>query len=182
VGGSFVVLVAPTARQSGLLLSRVAGLAGKAGIPCSPLPGPDAGLRFACGDVVALPGSEATTRGFAGATWLIVDEAARVSDDLFRSCSAYLATTNGRIWLLSTPFGRRGFFYDEHEAGRYRVTRVAAADCARISAGFLAEQAASMPAAWFAQEYGCEFCAVDDGVFEHGLVLASLSSEVKPLW
>lgn len=182
VSGSRVVVVAPSLRQSALLLRRVEELAHRAGVAVESLPGPDPGLRLPCGRVVALPSTEATTRGLAGVTWLIFDEAARVSNDLFHSASAYLATTDGRCSLLSTPFGRRGFFYDEHEAGRYRVTTVRAEDCARISSAFLQEQRLTMPASWFAQEYGCEFTSLEDGVFDHALVLASLSEEVKPLW
>jgi len=179
--GSCVVVMSPTARQSGLLLAKIAAFAERAGIESSPLAGEDPGLRFPCGDVVALPGKEATTRGFAGVTWLVIDEAAQVANGLYHSARAYLATTNGRVSLLSTPFGRRGFFYDEHEAGRYRVTRVAAQDCPRISAEFLAEQRVSMPDWFFRQEFCCEFTATDDAIFNHDLVLASISDEVMPL-
>ena len=179
--GSRVVVMAPSARQSGLLVSAVADLARRCEIACAPLPGGDPGLVLPCGELIALPGSEATTRGLAGVTWLIFDEAARVSNELYHSARAYLATTGGRCWLLSTPFGRRGFFYDEHQAGRYAITRVTGAECPRISAAFLAEQEASMPAAWFRQEYCCEFTSVDDAVFDHDLVLQSMSSEVEPL-
>jgi hypothetical protein len=180
--GSRVVVVAPSLRQSSILVAAVERLAKVAGVEVLPLRGDDPGLRIGGGELVALPSSESTTRGLSGVTWLIFDEAARVSNDLYYSARAYLATTGGRCWLLSTPFGRRGFFFDEFQAGRYRATSVAAMDCARISAEFLAEQAASMPASWFAQEYCCEFTATDDGVFDHALVLASLSDEVKPLW
>lgn len=94
---------------------------------------------------------------------------------------AYLATTNGRVSLLSTPFGKRGFFFHEHESGRWDITRVPAPECPRISAAFLAEQRASMPEAWFRQEYLCEFTSVTDAVFDRDLVLESLSPEVEPL-
>lgn len=179
--GSRTVIISPTQRQSDLLLTRVQELAELARVRVRTLGGDDPGLRLPAGDLISLPGSEATTRGFSGCTWLIVDEAARVPDALYYSARAFLATTNGRCSLLSTPFGRRGFFYAEHEAGRYRVVRVPATDCPRISAEFLEEQRASMPDAWFRQEYLCEFTSVDDGVFDHDLVLASLSSDVQPL-
>jgi hypothetical protein len=181
VRGSLTILISATQRQSLLLLSRIADLSAVAGIAASPIAGADPGLRLPVGEVIALPGSEATTRGFSGCTWLIVDEAARVPDALYHSARAYLATTDGRVWLLSTPFGQRGFFYHESQSGRYRVTRVPAADCPRISPAFLQEQKASMPASWFAQEYCCEFTSVDDAVFTHDEVVRSLSGEVEPL-
>src|SRR5579884_201366 len=178
---SKTIVISPSARQSNLLLAKVEELAAKAGVKTRPHHGDDPGLLLPAGELLALPGAEATTRGFDRCTWLIVDEAARVPDSLFYSARAYLATTNGRTWLLSTPFGRRGFFYSEHESGRWNVTRVAAADCPRISAEFLAEQKSSLPPAWFAQEYCCEFTSVEHGVFDHDLVLQSVTSEVEPL-
>ena len=181
VAGSKTIILSPTQRQSSLLLSRVEELAERAKIRTRSLGGEDPGLTLGSGILIALPGSEATTRGFSGCTWLIIDEAARVPDVLWYSARAYLATTNGRVSLLSTPFGKRGFFWQEHDSGRWRVTRVPATECPRISAEFLVEQRASMPDAWFRQEYLCEFTSVDDGVFDHDLVLASISDEVKPL-
>lgn len=178
---SKVIVISPSQRQSSLLLSSVAEFADRAKIRTRPHSGEDPGLLLPSGQFIALPGLEATTRGFSGCTWLVVDEAARVADGLFYSARAYLATTNGRTWLLSTPFGKRGFFYTEHESGRWRVTRVPATACPRISAEFLAEQRASLPDAWFRQEYLCEFTSVEHGVFDHDLVLESLSPEVEPL-
>ena len=182
VAGSKTIIISPTKRQSGLLLEKVAAYAALAGVAARPLSGEDPGLALPQGVVLALPGSEATTRGFDACTWLIVDEAARVSDELWHSARAYLATTDGRISLLSTPFGKRGFFYQEFLSGRWQVTRVPATECARIHPRFLEEQRASMPESWFRQEYLCEFTSVQDGVFDHDLVVSSVSGEVEPLW
>jgi len=179
--GSKTIVLSPTQRQSSLLLAKVSELAEAAGIAARRLAGEDPGLQLPAGVLIALPGAEATTRGFAACTWLIIDEAARVPDALFYSARAYLATTNGRLSLLSTPFGKRGFFYNEHESGRWDVTRVPATECPRISPEFLAEQRASMPEAWFRQEYLCEFTSLEDGVFDHDLVLSAISDDVEPL-
>ena len=62
--------------------------------------------------IVSLPSSEATIRGFSGASLIIEDEASRVPDDLYRAIRPMLATSNGRIILMSTPFGKRGHFSD----------------------------------------------------------------------
>lgn len=178
---SKTIILSPTQRQSSLLLNKVQEFAELAKIHVKPLGGEDPGLRLPAGVLIALPGAEATTRGFDACTWLVIDEASRVADALFYSARAFLATTNGRISLLSTPFGQRGFFYKEHESGRWDVLKVPATDCPRISAEFLEEQRASMPEAWFRQEYLCEFTSVEDGVFDHDLVLQSISSELEPL-
>ena len=178
---SKTIILSPSQRQSSLLLNKVEEFADRAQVHVKPLGGEDPGLRLPAGVLIALPGSEATTRGFDRCTWLIIDEASRVSDALWYSATAYLATTNGRVSLLSTPFGQRGFYYREHESGRWRITRVPATECPRISAEWLADQRASMPESWFRQEYLCEFTSVNDAVFDHDLVLESLSPEVEPL-
>jgi hypothetical protein len=42
---------------------------------------------------------------------LIIDEAARVSDEMYRTLRPMLASTNGDLWMMSTPCGKRGFSY-----------------------------------------------------------------------
>ncbi len=59
---------------------------------------------------------------------------------------------------LSTPFGRRGWFYEEWEGGGpWKRVRVTWRDCPRITADFIAEETRAMGAAWVAQEYECSF-------------------------
>jgi hypothetical protein len=79
--------------------------------------------------VVCLPGREETIRSFSSVAQLIIDEAARVPDDLYRSVRPMLAVSQGRLVCLSTPFGKRGFFFiertdDEPDWHRVQITRV----------------------------------------------------------
>jgi len=68
---------------------------------------------------------------------MLIDEAARVSDELYRSVRPFLAVADGDLWLMSTPFGKRGFFYEEWEDGGPRWTRfkITAPECPRITGG-----------------------------------------------
>lgn len=179
--GSITIIVSPGQRQSNLLLAKVEEFAAAAEISHTRLEGDDPGVRLPSGVVIALPAAEATTRGFGGCTWLIVDEAARVPDAVYFAALPFLATTNGRIWLLSTPFGQRGFYFREHETGRWNVTRVAGGDCPRIAPEFLQEMKLSMPDSWFRQEFACEFTSIDGAVFDADVVLSRVSEEVAPL-
>src|SRR4051794_2832213 len=67
--------------------------------------------------IICLPCKEETIRGYASITLLILDEAARVPDDLYRAVRPMLAVSNGRLICLSTPCGKRGFFYECWTAG-----------------------------------------------------------------
>ena len=56
-----------------------------------------------------------------------------------------LAVGGGDLWLMSTPFGKRGFFYEAwSKEGRWARFNVTATDCARIPREFLEEEKAAM--------------------------------------
>src|SRR5438270_3881255 len=108
--------------------------------------------------VVCLPGQEETIRGFSRVSLLIIDEAARVPDDLYRAARPMLAVSRGRLVCLSTPYGRRGFFHDAWANGGedWQRVEVPAEKVPRISAAFLAEERRAMGESWFRREYQCQ--------------------------
>ena len=67
--------------------------------------------------IVGLPGTEGTVRGFSSVSLMVIDEAARVPDDVYKALRPMLAVKNGDLWLLSTPAGKQGFFYENWEHG-----------------------------------------------------------------
>jgi len=135
--------------------------------------------------IIALPGSEATVRGYAGVRLVLLDEAARVPDTLYDALAPALAVSRGRIILLSTPFGRRGVFHHLWSEGGsewYRA-RVPASECARIPATFLEEQRRTMPLWNFRQEFECEFVeTTGEQLFSYEDVMGALDASVKALF
>ena len=73
--------------------------------------------------IVGLPGNEGTARGFTAPGMVIIDEAARVPDELYLSMRPVVMSGNGALWLMSTPWGKRGFFYDVWAGGDPLWTR-----------------------------------------------------------
>jgi hypothetical protein len=133
--------------------------------------------------IVALPGKEATIRGFSGVSLLIIDEASRVEDALYQSVRPMLAVSGGRIVLLSTPFGKRGFFHSEWTDGiGWLRTKITADGCPRIDKEWLERERAMIGDWWYLQEYFCEFVETNDQVFSYDDILASLDSSIKPLF
>lgn len=55
---------------------------------------------------------------------LIVDEAAFVEDDVFTSLTPSLLTTGGDIILVSTPHGKKGYFYEMTKSPTFTVFHV----------------------------------------------------------
>ena len=89
---------------------------------------------------------------------MLIDEAARVSDEFYRAMRPCLAAVDGDLWLMSTPNGKRGFFWDEwaHGGEAWERVQVAGPDCPRISARMLEEER-EKGETLFQQEYLCCF-------------------------
>ena len=182
--GCLVLVASPTKRQSGLFLAkaRALGLGLRVGLRKDP--DHELSIRFPNGSlIVGLPAREATIRGFSSVSMLIIDEAARVPDIAYKAMRPMLAAVNGDLWLLSTPKGRRGFFYEQFMYGGERWTRfeVPATACPeRISSEFLEEELAEMGPSWVKQEYFCEFLDTGRTVFNQQLVEDAVTDEIEP--
>ncbi len=181
---ALMLLLSPSLRQSQELFKIVASLYTRLGKPVPAEQESALRLELTNGSrIVSLPGTEGTVRGYSGVRLLIVDEASRVDDAFYFAVRPMLAVSGGRMICLSTPFGKRGFFYDEWTKGQqWERVKITATDCPRITPEFLAEERASLGDWWFRQEYLCEFVEAVDQVFAHDLVIRALSAEVRPLW
>jgi hypothetical protein len=184
---SLVLLLSPSLRQSQELFKKLKDFYNAIQTPLLPQPVEESSLRieFSNGSrVVSLPGSEQTVRGFSAVSLLIIDEASVVEDALFQSVKPMLAVSKGRIILLSTPRGKRGFFHDVWTNGgdEWMRTRITANQCPRISAEWLAQEKAAIPDFWFRQEYECQFVETADQLFNFEDIQAMLSDDVKPLF
>src|ERR1700681_4563545 len=111
---SLTVVLSPSARQSAEFLRKASGFARKLEIRPRGDGDKEISLLFPNGArIVGLPGTEATVRGFSRVSLMLIDEAARVSDELYLAMRPLLAIGGGDLWVMSTPFGQRGFFWDE---------------------------------------------------------------------
>jgi hypothetical protein len=183
--GSLTLVVSPSARQSGEFLRKATTFTKKLGITPKGDGDNELSLEFPNGArIVGLPGSEATVRGFSAVSLLLVDEASRVSDEMYKAIRPMLAVSDGALWLMSTPFGKRGFFFEAWAFGGedWLRVRIPATDCPRISAKFLEEERAAMGDRWFRQEYLCEFVDATGGMFGRDLVEQAVTEEVEPLF
>ena len=171
--GVTILIVGPAGRQSGETLRKVGQFLGVLGIRTR-------GDRVNAGAmvlpngsrIVALPGVEGTTRGFSAVSMLIVEEAARVEDAVYLALLPSVAVTDGDVILLSTPKGRRGFFYREVAAGNTADSLVhtgPVTECKRISEAFLAKQR-EKGEAYYRQEFLCEFVETGRFLMDESLI------------
>jgi len=100
-------------------------------------------------------------RGFT-LDMLIADEAAFIGEQVWLSILPTIAVSRkrrgmGYIILLSTPFGKGGYFYHSFTDKDFRQWHVSSEDCPRIDRGFLAKERKRMTKAEYRQEYLGEF-------------------------
>jgi hypothetical protein len=183
--GALVLLLSPSQRQSGELHRKVLALYKSADLEL-PKIAAESALRVEFDNgarVIALPGSEVTTRGYSAAELVVIDEAARVPDALIGAVRPTLATTGGQLISLTTPAGKRGWFYSQWFDGEgWERTEVAAKDCPRISAEFLADERRELGEFVFCQEYENAWLDPETSVFSSELIQRALSADLKPLW
>jgi hypothetical protein len=182
---ALVLLLAPALRQSQELFRKVRqGYASLTYRPTEIAEESALRLEFRNGSrIVCLPGKEQTIRGFSGVALLVVDEAARVADELYQAVRPMLAVSGGRIILLSTPFGKRGFFHHEWTEGAgWERVMVQATDVPRIPRDWLEQERRAIGEWWYRQEYMCEFVETTDTVFRYSDIFGAISSDVQPLF
>ena len=179
-----IVAMSPSARQTGELMRKIEGFLRHCGVRIKGDGSNEMSILLPNGSrIVGLPGGEGTIRGFSSVNLLIVDEAARVPDESYRAARPMLAVANGDLLLLSTPYGKRGFFYEEWvgESDWLRI-QVRAEDCPRIPPEFLADERRSLGDLWFRQEYRCEFIDNETQLFSRDTISRALDKEIEPLF
>src|SRR5690606_33807276 len=130
--------------------------------------------------IISLPASEATVRGFSAVALLVIDEASRVDDALYEAVRPMLATANGRLVALSTPYGRRGWWSDAwHSPYEWKRVHVTADQCPRITPEFLAEERQQLGDWHYRQEYYGEFLDAETSAFRSEDVQAIFSNETE---
>ena len=181
---SLTLVLSPSGRQSGEFLKKAEEFVRRLGVRPRGDGRNEISVQFPNGSrIVGLPGSERTVRGFSAVDLLLVDEASRVEDDLYKAVRPMLAVKDGDLWLMSTPHGKRGFFHREWEYGgeEWRRVKAPATECARIRPEFLEEEQRVQGDRWFRQEYMCEFTEEEDGVFRDEDILAAINLGIEPV-
>jgi hypothetical protein len=181
---SLVLLLSPSERQSGELAVKVFGFYDALGAPVAARKRTELQLHLVNGSrVIAVPENERTIRGYSGARLLVVDEASRVSDGLYRTVRPMLAVSRGRLVCLSTPFGKRGWFFEAWQGdGAWERVKATAAQCPRIPPEFLAEERRALGERWYRQEYFCSFEETIDAVFAYDDIQAAAADGAAPLF
>lgn len=111
---------------------------------------------------------------------LIADEAAYIPQNVWMAILPMIAVSKqtrgfGWIILLSTPFGKGGFFYDCCHDKDFKQFHVKSEDCKRISKDFLRKERERLTRAEYSQEYMAEFVEEFAQLFPSELIKKQMS-------
>lgn len=157
--------------------------------------------------IIALPGSEKTTRGYSDPNIIILDESSRIPDALFDAITPMMAGEITELIQMSTPYGQRGFFYEAYahdpnwkkievvgqdilgdwkSEATYKAARAAIGVQAwyspRHTKSFLQRELSrpNKSIRWFRQEYCGEFVETDESLFSMDDIKAALVDAEAP--
>lgn len=189
---SLTLVLGPGERQAVLLLDKIYEVIGRMGRFSLRLEKENTQyLKMENGsEIHALPGKGDTIRGFSDVDLIVIDEASRVPDSFYHAVRPMRAKgtrkkRRGRIVLLSTPAGKRGFFYQAcvSTSGRWAYFEVPHQRVPHITEEFLADERAELPRQIFEQEYECAFLDQIGAVFTLDQIQRALSdATVEPLF
>lgn len=178
------LIVAPTLRQSKLLFHKARAIYKRLeGVPRL-VKDNETELELETGArLIALPGdNDANIRGFSAPRAVFIDEAARVVDGVYAALRPMLAASrSSQMVALTTPYGRRGWFFEcwEHGGDAWGRTTITAEQCPHITAEFLEEERQGMSEWQFRSEYLCEFVDTDEAFFSTELIEAMADPELE---
>ena len=150
----------PATRQAAELIRKARAFVDRLGIKARGDGIHEHAIQFPNGSrIIAIPCKQSSARGYSAVNVLVMDEAAQIPDEAYNVLRPSLATTDGQTWLLSTPFGMRGFHWKEWSSGDPLFTRFTATaeETPRIGKKFLDRELRRMGRKWMDQEYGCKF-------------------------
>jgi hypothetical protein len=183
--GTLILLLSPTQRQSAELFRKVKDLLTRLPFELTLLEDNKLSMQIEnLSRIVSLPGSEDRIRGFSAVDFIIVDEAAYVSDDLFSAALPMLASSNGKIWLLSTPWRASGLFYRiwHNSDNSWDRHKVVITEVEHIASEVVEQHRSMLKPKEFQREYLCQFIDDSGMAFNLSDIENAISDNVIPLF
>lgn len=181
--GSQILIISPTQNQSDELFRKVRDVFKNSGLKFRLIEDNQRSLKLDNGSrVLSLPADPERIRGYSP-NLIVVDEAAGVPDNVFEAIRPMFTVSLGRLVLLSTPLGKRGYFHrictnNDPDWIRFTIT----ADMVkRISEEFLRRERRELGDIVFNQEFMCKFVDDASSLFSFDDVTRAITREIEPL-
>lgn len=180
-----VLMVSASQRQANEVFKKTVDFYGAIGKPVDAVQDSAQSLELANGSrIVSLPASPDRVRGYSAPKLVIIDEAAQVADEMLAALIPMLTISRGRLLALSTPFGRRGWYFAawEDPSDAWEKISFKASENPRLDPADLAEQRKILGDRWYMQEFELEFVEAIGQAFSTESVLAAFNSQEPPLF
>ena len=166
-----IAILAPSMDQGGFIIANMVVAANTLGVKFRRYLGRRHSLHFPNGSrIFALPHNTSTSLG-SEADVLIVDEAAKVSDDVLWAVQPSTSRKAAGLWMMSTPLRQFGFFariwHDEKQSVHRILSPVS--DTPSINLEFLETFRRASPTR-YSQDFECEFAKPDRQLFDVGIL------------
>ena len=175
------LIIAASQRQSGLLFEKVRGRLDQEDNIYAEKPTLTRVILKNGSRIYSLPAGR-TAYSIRGYTidLLIADEAAFIPETVWLAVTPMLAVsreTKGYGWiiLISTPFGKGGYFFNSFTDEDFLSFHVSSEDCKRINPKFLRKEKLRMTKAQYRQEYLGEFTDEWNQFFPTDLIKQSMT-------
>ncbi len=136
--------------------------------------------------IIGLPSSEDGVRGIPRVRCLLVDEAARVSDQLYASCRPMLAVhPRGELIGLTSAGNASGWFYSawQDPTAVFEKIEIRAADCPRLTPAFLESERKALGETLFRTEYMLEWLEPQESAFPTEIIDRAFNHrDIRPIW
>ncbi len=181
---SLTLILSPGERQSKELLRKCVDIYHRLNRPVQAESENKLELELSNGSrIVALPANEGTIRGYSGVKLLLADEASRILDPLMAAVRPMLAVAGGRLVALSTPYGRRGWWYEAwaQSGPTWQRVEIPATACPRITPEFLQEERLALGERLYRQEYFNSFEEIEGQLFSAESIDRAFIMDEAPL-
>jgi hypothetical protein len=135
--------------------------------------------------IIGLPGDADTVRGIARVRLVLIDEAARVSDEIYTAVRPMLAVhPRGALIGLTTGAHQRGFFYEgwTDTDSAFKKLKVTPDMCPRLTPEFLESERRALGETAYRTEYGLEFLDDLEMAFSTEVIDGIFDPQLKALW
>jgi len=182
--GSLILIVSRSQNQADELFRKLSHFYKVLGEPVPTVEDSAHTLALESGSrIVSLPHSPTTIVGYSGPSLVIIDEAARVGDETYLSVSPMLLRSRGKLVAMSTPYGRRGWFYEAwHDAASWDRIAFKASENPRLDREYLVDERRRLGERWYLQDFENEFNDTTGQVFSSESIEAALVNDVRPLF
>ena len=136
--------------------------------------------------IIGLPGDADTVRGIARVRLVLVDEAARSSDDVYTAVRPMLAVhPRGQLVGLTTGAAKRGWFYEgwTDSDSDFEKLQVTPDMCPRLTPEFLESERKALGETAYRTEYGLEFLDDLESAFSTEIIDRAFNhKDIRPIW